>query len=109
MPRFRSLVSSLLSITAASGAVVHQNSVRNSKIQWGPCPESLNATIDVTCAKLPVPLDYTNSSSTETLELNLIRYPAQNGPSKGTILLNFGGPGQDGLTSMLTYAPIQSA
>ncbi|CAI4212347.1 unnamed protein product [Parascedosporium putredinis] len=60
------------------------------------------------CSKLNVPLDYTDKSSNKTLELDLIKYPAQNGPSQGSILLNFGGPGQDGLNSMVAYAPIQA-
>ncbi|KAH6855508.1 TAP-like protein-domain-containing protein [Chaetomium sp. MPI-CAGE-AT-0009] len=51
--------------------------------------------LPVECAKLP-----------DTLGLALIRYPAQNGSSQGAIMLNFGGPGQDGLNSIISYAPI---
>ncbi|KAI1371217.1 TAP-like protein-domain-containing protein [Hypoxylon crocopeplum] len=73
-------------------------------IQWGPC--KLNTTLPVQCAKLTVPLDYTNKSGNTTLDLDLIKYPAQKQPKRGSIILNFGGPGQDGLTSMLEYAEL---
>ncbi|SPO06306.1 related to hydrolases or acyltransferases (alpha/beta hydrolase superfamily) [Cephalotrichum gorgonifer] len=79
---------------------------RKEGIQWGACKHETGG-LPVECATLAVPLDYTNSSSDETLDLALIKYPAQNGPSKGSIMLNFGGPGQDGLNSMIAYAPIQ--
>lgn len=99
-----SLGSSLLFAGQSAATAI---STRASTLQWGNCT-TLNTTLPVQCAKLPVPLDYTNASSNATLELDLIRYPATNGPSKGSVLLNFGGPGQDGLNSMLGYAPIQS-
>lgn len=67
-------------------------------IQWGQCAEEFegNRTVNVTilCARLPVPLDYTNSSSKQVIELQLLRAPAVKQPSKGSILFNFGGPGQ---------------
>ena len=75
-------------------------------IQWGKCDHETQG-LPVECARLPVPLDYADDSCEETLDLALIRYPAQDGPSQGTIMLNFGGPGQDGLNSMISYAPIQ--
>lgn len=78
----------------------------NESIRWGKCDIETQG-LPVECAKLTVPLDYSNDSCEETLDLALIRYPAQNGPSQGTIMLNFGGPGQDGLNSMISYAPIQ--
>lgn len=98
--------STLFLLSVASGSTLRHHTSRDSGIKWGPC--KLNTTLPVQCAKLPVPLDYTDKSSNQTLDLDLIRYPAQNGPSKGSILLNFGGPGQDGLNSMLSYAPIQA-
>ena len=63
--------------------------------------------VPVKCAKLPVPLDYTDSSSNKTLTLDLVKYSAPNNHSKASILLNFGGPGQD-LLNMLAYAPAMS-
>lgn len=81
---------------------------RTEKLQWGECDIETGG-LPVQCAKLTVPLDYTDKTSNKTLDLDVIKYPAQNGPSKGSILLNFGGPGQDGLNSMISYAPIQSS
>lgn len=75
-------------------------------LRWGTCDIETRG-LPVECATLPVPLDYSDDSCEDTLDLALIRYPAQNGPSQGTIMLNFGGPGQDGLNSMTAYAPIQ--
>ncbi|KAK4504612.1 hypothetical protein PRZ48_002573 [Zasmidium cellare] len=55
----------------------------------------MTATAGLQCATLPVPLDYQDEHCDQTLELNLARYPAVK-QSKGTILVNFGGPGLDG-------------
>lgn len=96
--------SALFLATHAEATTIHP---RGSQLQWGPCT-TLNTTLPVQCTTLKVPLDYTNESSNVTLSLDLIKYPATKGPSKGSILLNFGGPGQDGLQSMLGYAPRQS-
>ncbi|KAK4145064.1 TAP-like protein-domain-containing protein [Dichotomopilus funicola] len=96
-------------LVALGSSVIHAATTKlrgNSGIQWGKCDIETQG-LPVECARLPVPLDYSNGSSAETLDLALIRYPAQNGPSQGTILLNFGGPGQDGLNNMISYAPIQ--
>lgn len=90
----------------ASAETIHQMASSTTQgLQWGPC--NLNTTLPVQCAKLTVPLDYTNSSDSRTISLDVIKYPAQKEPKRGSILLNFGGPGQDGLNSMLAYAPIQ--
>ncbi|KAI1409287.1 TAP-like protein-domain-containing protein [Hypoxylon sp. FL1857] len=75
-------------------------------IQWGPCDIDTKG-LPVQCAKLTVPLDYTDKSSNRTLDLDVIKYPAQKQPKRGSIILNFGGPGQDGLNSMIEYANIQ--
>jgi pimeloyl-ACP methyl ester carboxylesterase len=98
-----------LSMPLASvfGASIPHES-RTTGLQWGPCDIETEG-LPVECAKLTVPLDYTDTASNKTLDLDVIKYPAQNGPSQGSILLNFGGPGQDGLNSMIGYAPIQSA
>ncbi|KAI0886732.1 TAP-like protein-domain-containing protein [Annulohypoxylon maeteangense] len=99
----KTLTPLLLSL-AAQGTVAAIIPRDNSTgIQWGPC--KLNTTLPVQCAKLPVPLDYTDNSS-QILNLDVIRYPAQKHPKRGSIILNFGGPGQDGLNSMLAYADL---
>lgn len=95
----------LLSASLAQ-AIPQPHIPRNGGIQWGPCEHETEG-LPVECGKLAVPLDYTDTSSNRTLDLALIKYPAQNGPSQGSIMLNFGGPGQDGLNSMIAYAPLQ--
>lgn len=77
-------------------------------ITWGACSIPNPNNVPVQCAKFPVPLDYTDSSSNKTLALDLIKYSAPNNHSRGSVILNFGGPGQDGLTNMLGYAPVMS-
>jgi hypothetical protein len=68
---------------------------RRAAPAWGPCPDELaaNATAPVECAPFAVPLDYESPNGTETLELGLLRVPAVREPKKGSVLVNFGGPG----------------
>ncbi|KAF6821129.1 hypothetical protein CMUS01_11443 [Colletotrichum musicola] len=81
-----------------------------SSITWSECDldvgESLNAAIDARpekpeCAKLSVPLDYTNLSSGETIELQLVKIGANKEPYKGSVLYNPGGPGGSGVLAVL--------
>lgn len=65
-----------------------------SSIQWTNC----TTTLPGACGTLTVPLDYTNTSSGRTLNLSLFRLDAKFKPSKGSILVNQGGPGGDGVT-----------
>ncbi|KAI3332448.1 hypothetical protein HD806DRAFT_480591 [Xylariaceae sp. AK1471] len=66
-----------------------------NSIQWKPCPADLRAVaaLDVECGTLAVPLDYTATNSTNTLDLSLVRVPAVKKPANHSILFNFGGPG----------------
>jgi hypothetical protein len=68
------------------------------EIKWHTCDQ--NGTLSVTCGTLRVPLDYTDLASSKTLELSLVKVNATKQPSKGSILLNPGGPGVSG-TSFL--------
>ncbi|PGH14105.1 hypothetical protein AJ79_03222 [Helicocarpus griseus UAMH5409] len=67
-----------------------------SKIQWGPCdPKEVgNSTEPIQCGTLPVPLDYSDPKSDKKLQLRLAKISATSQPSRGSILFNFGGPGQ---------------
>jgi pimeloyl-ACP methyl ester carboxylesterase len=58
------------------------------------------------CGTLLVPLDYTNTSSNATLELQLARIPALSRPSRGSIQFNFGGPGEPGRPLLAQFAPV---
>lgn len=74
---------------------------KNSIIQWGKCNDSsLDNTIPVDCGHLELPLDYTDLESNSTLNLALLRVPAATQPAKGSIILNFGGPGVPGRESL---------
>ena len=80
-------------------------------INFQPCPE-LNANITAAngvegtpfdCAKLSVPLDYTNPQSAP-LELDVFRVNATAEPVLGTVLINFGGPGGTGAENLPVLA-----
>ncbi|MGI5373033.1 alpha/beta fold hydrolase [Streptomyces sp. CA-251387] len=64
------------------------------KVAWGKCPgEGLPK--DMQCGKVTVPLDYAHPKAA-TLDLALARYRAT-GEKRGSVLLNFGGPGGAGI------------
>jgi hypothetical protein len=50
----------------------------------------------IQCARLTVPLDYTNLESQKTTEVQVLRVPAAVTPSRGSVIINPGGPGQSG-------------
>ncbi|KAH6658265.1 TAP-like protein-domain-containing protein [Truncatella angustata] len=93
-----------LLVAFACGAIskpLHHRSSQNStsgNINWGPC--AFNGTLPIECGSLAVPLDYTDSSAHETLSLALVKVPAINAPSRGSILFNFGGPGYEAIQSL---------
>ncbi|KAL2061477.1 hypothetical protein VTL71DRAFT_6854 [Oculimacula yallundae] len=78
-----------------------------SGINWGPC--SINGTLAIDCANFTVPLDYTDTASNRTLSLELLRVPAINGPSRGSIFFNFGGPGIAVRSSLASQAHLLQA
>ncbi len=69
----------------------------DQKIRWGRC-EGLDAPADLQCGKVTVPLDYARPKA-GTLDLALARYRAT-GDSRGSVLLNFGGPGGSGVSEL---------
>ncbi|KAF5866913.1 hypothetical protein ETB97_008718 [Aspergillus alliaceus] len=56
----------------------------------------INGALVTECAPFPIPLDYTNEASNATLGLGLRRNRAANSRSRGSVFLNFGGPGDNG-------------
>ncbi|MGW0337899.1 alpha/beta hydrolase [Streptomyces sp. NPDC003011] len=64
------------------------------KVAWGKC-EGLETPRDLQCGKVTVPLDYARPRGA-TLDLALARYRAT-GKARGSVLLNFGGPGGAGV------------
>ncbi|MFC9843507.1 alpha/beta hydrolase [Streptomyces sp. NPDC060223] len=67
------------------------------KIKWSTC-NGYEMPEDMQCGKVTVPLDYANPGD-GTLDLALARYRAT-GKSRGSVLLNFGGPGGAGIPQL---------
>lgn len=84
------------------------STVATSDISWGPCSQEFETiksyvtTID--CGNLTVPLDY-HDSSKGTIELNLLRAHAPVGPARGSVLINYGGPGEVGRSNLAQNLP----
>ncbi|MEV6380572.1 alpha/beta hydrolase [Streptomyces sp. NPDC051773] len=69
----------------------------DQKIKWSKC-EGEEMPRDLRCGKVTVPLDYSRPGA-GTLDLALARYRAT-GDSRGSLLLNFGGPGGPGVPEL---------
>ncbi|MFI6206375.1 alpha/beta hydrolase [Streptomyces sp. NPDC051041] len=67
------------------------------EVAWSAC-EGAGAPEDLQCGKVTVPLDYARPEA-GTLDLALARYRAT-GESRGSVLLNFGGPGGSGVSEL---------
>ncbi|PKT72668.1 alpha/beta hydrolase [Streptomyces populi] len=70
----------------------------HQKITWAAC-EGDGMPEDLQCGKVTVPLDYARPDR-GTLDLALARYRAT-GRSRGSVLLNFGGPGGAGIPGLV--------
>ncbi|KAJ4015388.1 hypothetical protein NW766_005728 [Fusarium irregulare] len=79
-------------------------------IEWSKCDldfgdEALNERQKAfDCAEHVVPLDYRNSSTSQWIDLNLIRAKATKKPFMGSVLYNPGGPGASGVEAVLRDA-----
>ncbi|MET8458875.1 alpha/beta hydrolase [Streptomyces parvulus] len=69
----------------------------DQKVTWSAC-EGMEMPKDLQCGKVTVPLDYARPGG-QTLDLALARYRAT-GESRGSVLLNFGGPGGSGVSEL---------
>jgi hypothetical protein len=102
----RSTLAILLSTTSARGTKLDS---RQASLRWTECeidvltPFITPESAPVQCANLSVPLDYTETLSAEQFDLQLVRVRATQETSKGSVLINPGGPGLNGLT-----APVES-
>ncbi|WP_329549504.1 alpha/beta hydrolase [Streptomyces sp. NBC_01356] len=67
------------------------------RIKWAAC-EGYGMPEDLQCGKVTVPLDYANPGD-GTLDVAMARYRAT-GKSRGSVLLNFGGPGGAGIPQL---------
>ncbi|WP_328974753.1 alpha/beta hydrolase [Streptomyces canus] len=68
------------------------------KIKWSKCV-GMEAPKDLQCGKVTVPLDYAKPRA-GTLELALARYRATTKHKRGSVLVNFGGPGGAGVPAL---------
>lgn len=99
----KALLPSTLLLSTATALNI-QN--KTEGIQWGPCAHDEGQyLLPVVCGNVSVPLDYTDKNSTESIVLQLTRIPAVAGPSKGSILFNFGGPGGEAQRTLSNFAP----
>ncbi|MET9392986.1 alpha/beta hydrolase [Streptomyces sp. NPDC006624] len=69
----------------------------DQKVAWSACPGP-EMPKDLQCGKVTVPLDYAEPGK-GTLDLAVARYRAT-GESRGSVLLNFGGPGAQGVNQL---------
>jgi hypothetical protein len=103
MKGFVSCIPLLAAAAQATPFTIHPRSTNCNKFGWMPC-EFPGASVDtIECGTLAVPLDYTVNRPNETLSLDLQRIPATKSPKKGSILLNFGGPGADGSADLAAF------
>ncbi|PFH56809.1 hypothetical protein XA68_15959 [Ophiocordyceps unilateralis] len=98
----------LLSVLATA-ALTAAATGSNSSVQWAACANNLSSSLPVDCGRLTVPLDYTQPESESGLELDLFRVPAVVQPAQGSILLNFGGPGQPARQILAVLSPVLQA
>lgn len=87
------LAASLPSAVATAAEGPDLSRFYHQQVKWGACKgEGMPA--DLQCGQVTVPLDYAHPEA-GTLDLALARYRAT-GASRGSVLLNFGGPGVPG-------------
>ena len=90
------LATGLPSVAAAADAPDHSR-FYGQRIRWSAC-KGYAMPEDLQCGKVTVPLDYSRPGD-GTLDLALARYRAT-GKSRGSVLLNFGGPGGAGIPQL---------
>lgn len=73
------------------------------RIKWHPCTD-LEPDTPVKCGVLKVPYDYTKPRSNRLYDLEVVKFAAAKKPSKGTVFVNFGGPGASGKAVFAEYS-----
>ncbi|MFI6936218.1 alpha/beta hydrolase [Streptomyces sp. NPDC050287] len=82
---------------APDGSAPDLSRFYSQQVAWTKC-EGVDMPADLQCGKVTVPLDYARPRG-PTLDLALARYRAT-GESRGSVLLNFGGPGGAGVPEL---------
>jgi len=86
-----------LVLAACSGSSGSEDvSATVEPVAWGACDEDVEASVDVECAVVEVPLDYGDPDG-ERIGIALVRVPARADDPIGSVLVNPGGPGGSGV------------
>ncbi|KAI6782649.1 NEDD8-like protein (RubA) [Emericellopsis cladophorae] len=103
----------ILATASLAAAVPTADSSSNKRqdkgLSFGACTDRLTEDTPLECASLNVPLDYTDDSSTDEIRIDIVRVPAAKSPSKGSVFVNFGGPGAPGIQDLGLFYPQLSA
>ncbi|MEU9166704.1 alpha/beta hydrolase [Streptomyces sp. NPDC048420] len=87
-----------LPAVAANGSGPDLSRFYRQKISWSRCV-GMETPDDLQCGKVTVPVDYARPRA-GTLDLALARYRAATRHKRGSVVLNFGGPGGAGVPSL---------
>ncbi|MBV7698549.1 alpha/beta hydrolase [Streptomyces sp. TRM70350] len=93
------MLGAALPATAADDPQPDLTRFYRQKVTWQAC-EGVQPPDGLQCGKVTVPLDYARPGA-GTLDLALARYRAS-GDKRGSLLLNFGGPGGSGVSELAT-------
>ncbi|WP_371673370.1 alpha/beta hydrolase [Streptomyces sp. NBC_00289] len=91
------LLGAALPTAVADGSDPDLSRFYDQKVTWSKCAGA-EMPKDLQCGKVTVPLDYAKPRA-GTLDLALARYRATGKP-RGSVLLNFGGPGAAGVNAL---------
>jgi pimeloyl-ACP methyl ester carboxylesterase len=96
--------------SSGAAAPAPPSALTSQKLDWGRCKATADSSApgsDWQCATLKVPLDWSKPDG-ETIGLALIRAKARGENRIGSLLFNFGGPGESGVSVMPGYAATAS-
>ena len=92
----------LLALSACSDGESTTSAITTDPVQWTVCDEYPDEE-NIECGTLTVPLDYSDIGG-ESIELALIRVPAQSKDPQGILLSNPGGPGESGIDFVYNWS-----
>jgi pimeloyl-ACP methyl ester carboxylesterase len=85
--------------TPTAPAALGTNGAAVPELRWNPCHQTFQ------CATATVPMNYREPSASP-LSLSVIKLPATDpGRRLGSLFVNFGGPGTDGVGELLHFGP----
>ncbi len=87
---------------AVSADLAEPSRFRDQRPVWHPCADLPFNPEDMTCAEVTVPVDYADPGK-GTLEIALARIASTAEEPRGSLLLNFGGPGDPGISTLAAF------